>query len=43
MDTQYFEEKEKKKFHKLNLSISNQLDDSKQIVNSLIFLMGEPP
>lgn len=37
----YFKDAEKEKYHKLNLSVSNQLGDSKQIVDSLIYLIGD--
>lgn len=36
-----FNDKEKVKFYKLNLNVANELDDSKEIVNSLIFLMKD--
>lgn len=37
----YFNDKEKQKYYKLNLTLANQLDDTKEIVNSLIYLMKD--
>lgn len=41
VNLEYFNDKEKEKFYKLNLSVASQLDDSKQIVNSLMFLLKD--
>lgn len=39
VDLDYFNDKEKIKYFKLNLTLANQLDNPKEIVNSIIFLM----
>lgn len=39
VDLDYFNTKEKRKYFKLNLTLANLMDNPKEIVNSLIFLM----
>lgn len=41
VDVDFFSDKEKRKYHKLNLTLASQLDNPKSIVDSLIFLMRD--
>lgn len=41
VNIEYFNKKEKNKYYKLNLTLANQLSDSKEVVNSLIYLMSD--